>query len=98
MRRSVCGFVIAVGLGTVMAAAADSDWPSHDRDAGGQRFSPLTQVTPANVRRLRQAWIFDTGATGIQVTPLVVNGVMYVSAGNKIMALEPETGRVLWRF
>jgi quinoprotein glucose dehydrogenase len=92
------GLLIAVGLSAAAAAASDSDWPSHDRDAGGQRFSPLTQITPANVARLRQAWMFDTGANGIQVTPLVVNGIMYVSAGREVMALEPETGKVLWRF
>ena len=70
------GFVLTVaacGLAAALAAD-DNDWPSHDRDAGGQRFSPLKQITPANVARLQPAWTFDTGATGIQVTPLVVGG------------------------
>src|SRR5207249_8088978 len=42
--------------------------------------------------------LFDTGAGGIQVTPLVVNGIMYVAGGRDITALEPETAKVLWRF
>src|SRR6476659_2878800 len=85
-------------LAAVLGAADVNDWPSHDHDAGGQRFSPLKQITPANVATLQPAWTFDSGATGIQVTPLVVNGIMYVSAGKDVIALEPETARVLWRY
>src|SRR6478609_2544711 len=66
-----------------------NDWPSHDHDAGGQRYSPLKQITPANVAKLQTAWTFDTGATGIQVTPLAVNGILYITAGKDIIALEP---------
>jgi quinoprotein glucose dehydrogenase len=65
---------------------------------GGQRFSPLKQITPSNVARLQTAWTFDTGATGIQVTPLVINGIMYVAAGKDILALEPETAKVIWKY
>lgn len=67
-------------------------------DPGAQRFSLLKQITPGNVATLRQAWSFDTGAPGIQVTPVVVNGIMYVTAGKDVIALEPETARVLWRY
>ena len=80
------------------ASPSSGDWTSYGRDPGGQRFSPLTQITPANVATLTRAWTFDTGATGLQVTPLVVEGVMYVPAGNNIFALEPETGKVKWKF
>src|SRR4029450_7643239 len=86
-------------LVAVAAVAADpNDWPSHDHDAGAQRFSPLKQITPANVATLQTAWTFDTGAHGIQVTPLVINGIMYLSAGKDVIALEPETAKVIWRF
>jgi quinoprotein glucose dehydrogenase len=47
---------------------------------------------------LKLAWTFDTGATSLQVTPLVINGVMYVTAGTHIFALEPETAKVKWKF
>src|SRR5437870_11681763 len=79
-------------------ASDPGDWPSHDRDGRGQRFSPLRQITPANVSKLQPAWSFDTGVTGIQVTPLVVGGMMYITAGLDIIALEPETGKVLWKY
>src|SRR6266516_922252 len=69
---AICAAVVAV-----LTAADVNDWPSHDHDAGGRRFSPLTQITPANVATLQPAWTFDTGASGIQVTPLVVGGLMY---------------------
>ncbi len=74
------------------------DWPSFGRDAGAQRHSPLTQVNRQNVGRLQQAWSFDTGARDLQVTPLVVNGVMYLTAGSAVFALTPESGEVKWKF
>ena len=76
---------------------AAGDWPLYGRDAGAQRFSPLTQITPQNVHTLTRAWTFDTGATAMQVTPLVIDGVMYVTAGTSIFALEPETAKVRWK-
>jgi glucose dehydrogenase len=95
------------GTGATLAARADSpaavtpstgDWPVYGRDQGAQRFSPLTQITPENVHTLARAWTFDTGETGMQVTPLMIDGVMYVAAGSHISALEPETAKVLWKF
>ena len=86
--------LLAVALVPAVLVASDSgDWPSHDRDGRGQRFSPLRQITPANVSKLQPAWSFDTGVTGIQVTPLVVGGMMYITAGRDIIALEPETAK-----
>jgi glucose dehydrogenase len=74
------------------------DWPSFGRDAGAQRFSPLTQITRTNVARLQQAWAFDTGTRDLQVTPLVIQGLMYLTGGSTVFALEPETGRQVWKF
>ena len=74
------------------------DWPSFGRDAGAQRYSPLTQINKQNVGRLQQAWSFDTGARDLQVTPLVINGVMYLTAGSTVLALTPESGDVKWKF
>jgi glucose dehydrogenase len=74
------------------------DWPMRDRDAAATRFSPLTQITPANVGGLQKVWTFDAEGGNLQLTPLVIDGVMYVSAGRKIWALEPETAAVRWMF
>ncbi len=79
-------------------AQVNGDWPSVGRDPGGRRFSPLTQINRQNVGTLQPAWVFDTGSTGLQVTPLVINGRMYVTAGSAVFALQPETGAVLWKY
>jgi quinoprotein glucose dehydrogenase len=83
------------------------DWPMFNRDLAGTRYSPLTQITPANVTKLTQAWSyrlqpaafrFATASGMSELTPLVVNGVMYISAQTRVMALEPETGKEVWRY
>jgi len=98
MKRFVIAAAFSAALASALTAADINDWPSHDHDAGGQRFSPLKHITPANVAKLRTAWTFDTGAAGIQVTPIVVGGIMYVTAGRDIIALEPETAKIIWRY
>jgi len=83
------------------------DWPSYGRDPGGARFSPLTQITRANVSALKVVWRYHTGEPptdlsrqpALEVTPIVVDGVMYISTPlGKVMALEPATGREIWRY
>jgi glucose dehydrogenase len=95
--------VVAVLIAASVAPAStersrDGEWPSFGRDPGAQRFSPVTQITKKNVGTLQQAWTFDTASSNLQVTPIVVDGVMYVTARSTIFALEPETGRQIWRF
>lgn len=81
------------------AVPADGhEWRVHGGDPGAQRFSPLTQITPANVARLQPAWSFDVGSSNLQVTPLVIDGQMYVSGGSTIFAIEPERGTAIWKY
>ncbi|HSB13714.1 MAG TPA: PQQ-binding-like beta-propeller repeat protein [Bryobacteraceae bacterium] len=75
-----------------------SDWPVFGHDPGAIRYSPLKQITAGNVSRLRRAWTFHSGKAGSEVTPIVVNGVMYLTQPNGIFALEPETGKLLWKY
>jgi glucose dehydrogenase len=96
--KAIHGWLLAGCLAPAILAGDQSDWAFHDHDPAGTRFSPLTQITPANVGQLKPAWTIDTGVAGLQVTPIVVNGMMYVTAGRDIMALEPETGRVIWKY
>lgn len=77
---------------------AQSDWPTYGHDPGGQRYSPLTQITPANVGQLERAWTFHVGKPGSEATPLVVGGVMYLTSPSEIFALEPETGKPIWSY
>ena len=68
-----------------------SDWPEYGRDKGGLRFSPLTQITPANVAELRVAWVYHHGdvsdgsdgttRTSFNATPIVVDGALYFCTG-----------------
>ena len=91
------------------SAPPPGDWPAYGRDPGGARFSPLTQITRANVAQLQVAWTYHTGMpdlTGmghrppaLEVTPIVVDGTMYVSTPTGIVAaLDPATGVERWRF
>jgi quinoprotein glucose dehydrogenase len=88
------------GSATTQPAAlrpAGADWPAYGYDSGARRFSPLTHITPQNVGTLTRAWTFDTEVSGSQYTPLVINGVMYVSNTTHLIALEPETGRIIYK-
>ncbi len=85
------------------------EWPYYGGDSGGTKYSPLKQITPANVGGLRVAWEFHTGdvsdgktyavRSSFEATPLVIDGVMYVTTPfNRLIALDPETGKQIWAF
>jgi alcohol dehydrogenase (cytochrome c) len=77
---------------------ADS-WPTYHGDYSGQRHSRLTEITPTNVHQLTLAWAFQTGQTQqIKSTPILVNGVLYVTAPDNIWAIDARTARQLWRY
>ena len=78
--------------------AAKYQWPSYGYDAGGTRYSPLTQINKGNVSRLRRVWTFHLGESGSEDTPLVTNSTMYLTAADGIYAVVPETGELLWKF
>jgi quinoprotein glucose dehydrogenase len=81
-------------------APVGREWPVYGGDAGQRRYSPLRQITPANVRSLRIAWSFDTEETGgLQTNPIVVDGVLYVpTPTHRVIALDAATGALRWRF
>lgn len=87
-------------LAAAPLCCAQSDWPAYGHDAGGMRYSPLRQIDAANVGRLQRAWTIHTGETGnFETTPIVAGGILYFSTPHqRIIAVEPETGRELWRF
>jgi alcohol dehydrogenase (cytochrome c) len=78
----------------------DANWMLFRRTYDGWGYSPLSEVTPANVGRLELAWSFATGQVeGHQAPPIVNNGVMFVATpGNQVLALEAKTGNLLWRY
>jgi len=75
------------------------DWPTYNGDPGGNRHSALRQITPANVAQMRLKWVFPAGnARNLRTTPVVVDGVMYVTAPNEVYALDARSGRQIWHF
>ena len=80
--------------------AASTEWPSFGRDYSNQRFSPLDQINRSNVSKLTTAWHYKSGVSAsFQTTPIVVDGVMYVSLpNNHVVALDAKTGKQLWRY
>ena len=78
-------------------AFAQTDWSSFGNDPGAMRYSSLRQINSANVERLQPAWTFRTGKPGSEAVPVVIGGVMYVTAPDGVYALVPETGELLWK-
>ena len=91
------------------AAVPDGEWHAYGRTGFGQRWSPLAQITPANVGDLKLAWEFRTGdvrgrpgdpkETTFEVTPLKVGERLFLCTPHQtVLALDATTGRELWRF
>jgi alcohol dehydrogenase (cytochrome c) len=78
----------------------DNNWLLFRRTYDGWGYSPLSQITPANVGNLQLVWSFATGQVeGHQAPPIVNNGVMFVATpGNQVLAIEAKTGALLWRY
>lgn len=107
----VTGFLAASLFSTSLCAAhaAEPGWGHYGGDAGGQRFSPAAQITPANAGRLREVWHYatDSGtaagramdAASFENTPILAEGRLYTcSPFNQVAALDPGTGHQLWRY
>ena len=103
------GTLTALALGQQATRPPDGEWPFYGHDAGGMRYSPLTQITRDNVSTLGVAWTFHTGdmvdgkngdpRSGFEATPLVVDGTLYLTTGfNRVIALNPETGAQEWAY
>jgi glucose dehydrogenase len=93
----------AVGLALVVAAAtldAQQQWVHVGQDPGHTKYSTLDQINTSNVHMLQRAWTFNTGDKSgfFESTPVVVDGVLYVSAQNGVFALDPQTGVQRWKF
>jgi alcohol dehydrogenase (cytochrome c) len=83
----------------LVAAPVAANWPSYNGDYTGRRYSILDQITPSNVTNLRAQWAFHAPNSDIlELTPVVVNGVMFVTAANDAYALDSRTGRIIWHY
>ncbi|HYK60853.1 MAG TPA: pyrroloquinoline quinone-dependent dehydrogenase, partial [Bryobacteraceae bacterium] len=85
-----------------------ADWPMFNRDLAGTRYSPLTQINTSNVSKLTPTWTYKFNRPGKtirgdspselyqEITPIVVGGVMYMPSGDRVVALDAETGKEIW--
>jgi quinohemoprotein ethanol dehydrogenase len=83
--------------------AQEVDWPYYGNDLSNSRYQNIDQINPANVSELKPAWIFHTGIfdpnMSMEMTPLVINGVMYITTGDDdVFALNPTTGAQIWHY
>ena len=95
------GIGVLSGICTVMMATQRSPVSSSSSvDPGHTRYSALTQIDTKNVNDLKPVWVYDSGAKGRgwEVTPVIADGMMYVSIPGAATAVDPETGKELWRF
>jgi quinohemoprotein ethanol dehydrogenase len=81
-------------------AGTTSDWPTHGLDYAETRFSKLSQIDEGNVKNLGLVWTYDLESTrGVESTPLVVDGIMYVTASWSVVhAVDVRSGRRLWTY
>src|SRR5687768_1887300 len=106
MKRFLVGILMSLTVVVVHGAEpAAGDWPNYGRTPGGDRHSPLAQIDRGNVGKLTLAWEYKTGEAGIETgnptaleaTPLVIDGVMYLSTPlGKVIALDPISGKQRW--
>ena len=101
---------IVAGIFTT-AVYPQTDWPAYGHDQSGQRYSPLTKINTRNVSKLHLAWQYgiDPGSvdldaatralTSTEAVPIMVGGILYTpTVHHTIVALEPETGKEIWKY
>jgi len=97
--------IAAVGL------VGQTDWPAYGHDPSGQRYSPLTQINSRNVGKLKLAWQYGNDPGGVdlnpatraltatEAVPIMVDGVLFTpTVHHTIVALDPQTGREIWKY
>jgi alcohol dehydrogenase (cytochrome c) len=78
---------------------SETDWPTYHGQLGGNRYSTLAQIDKGNVARLAPRWTYTiTGSPRLEGTPIVMDGVMYVTTVNECHALDAGSGRRLWDY
>jgi alcohol dehydrogenase (cytochrome c) len=112
MRPSTLVLVLALGIGAAaqtnrsglsfadVARPKPGAWPTYHGSLSGNRFSPLDRIDTKSVHALVPKWMFTIQAAprALQTTPLVVDGVMYVTSVNEAYALDARSGRQIWRY
>ena len=111
--RSLASLATGIGIGIsfsvgLLAEGVDpkdllhpppDSWLTYHGDYSGQRHSGLTEITPENVGRLKQVWRFQTGQNpSIKATPILANGILYVTTPDNLWAIDARTAKELWHY
>jgi quinoprotein glucose dehydrogenase len=105
----VAGAVLAMAVGVCAAQKQGAGWPTYGGDAGGQRYSPATEIRRDNLRRLHPVWVYHTHAldsrrsgsesAAFETTPVLFRGLLYLTTPfDEIIALDPATGAERWTY
>jgi glucose dehydrogenase len=104
--------VVIAQSGGAQRATAAGDWPMYRHDLAGTGYSPLARINTTNVATLTRLWTYSLqsdatpppapgggrGGPNSEATPIVVGGVMYFPAANRIVALQADTGKEIWQY
>ena len=83
----------------LLATPADHNWISYNGDYTGRRYSALREINSANVSQLRAQWVFHApNSSHLEVTPVVVDGMMFATSANDAYALDAQSGRIVWHY
>jgi len=83
----------------LVSAPASANWLSYNGDYTGRRYSALREINTSNVAQLRAQWVFHApNSDRLEVTPVVVDGIMFVTSANDAYALDAQTGQILWHY
>src|SRR5688572_10877058 len=95
LRLATLLLVAASGAAIAQDSIPEGDWRTINRDVAATRFSPLAEINKGNVAQLTEAWNYPFRSFTTAV-PLVVDGTMYIPAGNRVVALDADTGQETW--
>src|SRR4051812_13803410 len=96
---------------TAQGLRCQTDWPAYGHDQTGQRYSPLAQINPKNVSKLKRVWQYginpaandldpaNRALSGTEAVPIMAGGFLYTPTRNHtVVALDPETGNEVWKY
>jgi alcohol dehydrogenase (cytochrome c) len=97
--RSSFSVKVDVSPAALLAQPVGANWLSYNGDYTGRRYSSLDQINASNVGQLRAQWVFHVpNSNSLEVTPVVVDGMMFVTSANDAYALDGRTGRIVWHY
>src|SRR5580692_141946 len=99
LKLAGCALLACSVATAARAQKAPGDWPMYRHDPASTGYSELKQIDASNVSKLAQAFTLKLNERGgLEVTPIAIEGVMYMPAGNKVMAVDPMAGKEIWTY